>query len=812
MTLSSPSSSSFGPSSVPGPSGNGGPPESGRQPARRPAALPPPRRWAGTLAVLALGALGASAVLQLLLAHRMVSAHSPEYAVALAAAGTAVLGLLLALAMVAAGLRSPPPPARETQQEDPRARVAENAGTATLRLDRSGRLKWANPAFLELTGYAWLDIGSRPLADFLISERSDPAAVAELLTALEQGHAARAELAIRLHDGRDAWVDVDLQPMLDDSGRVDGFVMLQSEIGDYVSQRLRRTALLAALPTAVIVHDQQGRVQVANRAARALLGAKSGDAGDALMALRPLRDDLEPLHLDELPLQRCLSSGQGERGSLLGLADSAGQQRWLLANTAPLCDAGGQPDGAVVCYVDVTERRRLLDELHNAEHRDALTQLPNRTLALERLQRAIEHRRKHPSYGFALLFIDVDRLRHVNDRLGHAAGDELLRQVAARLYDSLRPGDAAARVGSQVLTAARAGGDEFVVVLEGVGDVAMACQVADRLLGELSVPYTLSSERVTTSVSIGIVAAEQLDAGSDAEVVLAASDTAMYEAKRSGRACWAVFDPAMKERMHRTQALESELRAALAQGQLQLVYQPMLRLQDREAVAIEALLRWRHPRRGELLPADFIATADECGLADAIGDQVLHKACAQFALWQERWGRRAPPLLVVNLARAQLRQPGLVPEVLAVLEAHAMTPAQLQLDIADAGLVEDAQARAALRALRAAGVRLALDDFGSGQSSLARLSALPVDTVKIDRGFVTQAGTVESHRVLISATLQVAASLGMATVAEGVETEAQATLMAELGCELGQGRLFGRPLSAEGVDRWIEREAIGTTS
>jgi EAL domain-containing protein (putative c-di-GMP-specific phosphodiesterase class I) len=271
-----------------------------------------------------------------------------------------------------------------------------------------------------------------------------------------------------------------------------------------------------------------------------------------------------------------------------------------------------------------------------------------------------------------------------------------------------------------------------------------------------------------------------------------------------------VFDPAMYERMRQTQEVETELRQALAGEQLRLVYQPLLRLCDRDLVGVEALLRWRHPRRGELLPGEFLTVADECGLLGEIGDRMLVKACDQFAAWRQHWGKRAPPLLVVNLTRTQLRQPGLVPEVLAVLKAHGMEPAQLQLDLAEGGIAGDAQALAALRALRAAGVRLALDDFGSGQTSLSRLAELPVDTVKIDSTLVARAIGVESQRVLIGATLRVAAQAGMVTVAEGVETEEQAALLSQLGCDLAQGRLFGRPLSAEGIDRWIERDVAST--
>jgi diguanylate cyclase (GGDEF)-like protein len=462
----------------------------------------------------------------------------------------------------------------------------------------------------------------------------------------------------------------------------------------------------------------------------------------------------------------------------------------------------------VACYVDMTERRRLLDQLRDSARRDPLTRMPNRSVVLERVQRAIEHRRRHPEYGFAVLFMDVDRFKQVNDTLGHSAGDELLRQVADRLNEALRPGDAVARVTSDMHTAARIGGDEFVIVLEGIRHPEDAGLVADRLLHDLSQPYQLGSNAVHVSVSIGIVGAEQAD--DDAGAVLRDCDTAMYEAKRAGRGRWMLFDLSMHERVRSALEMEGELRRALAEDELYVVYQPVVELADSQMAGVEALVRWQHPQRGEIPPGQFIGLAEECGLIDAIGDVVLQKACAQFARWQRDWGERAPRLLAVNLSRAQLKQPGLVPEVKAVLDANGMRPEQLQLEVTESFAAQDDQVQAMLRALKAAGVRLALDDFGTGYSSLACLHQLPVDTVKIDRSFVSHAREVEYHRVLIQATIRVARTLGMTTVAEGIETQDQAELMASLQCDRGQGWLYGRAMTAPELDRWIERESTGT--
>ena len=694
------------------------------------------------------------------------------------AALTIALLLLLTLGVVAPALRALQLQARrlarQAGENERLALVAEHTANLVLITDRERRLVWANEAFTRITGYELHEVLGLHPDQLLQSERTDPAAVARTSQALSRGEAVRVELLKRSRDGRDFWIDADIQPLHSPAGELTGFIAVETVITEQVTQRLRSAALLAALPTAVVVHGRDGQVLQANPAARSLLGVQPGDASETLMQRHPVRDDLAPLDVDELPVRRTLRGAGGERGQLLGLDGDDDGRRWLLVNTEPLCDALGMPDGAVACYVDMTERRRLLDQLRDSARRDPLTRMPNRAVVMERVQRAIEHRRRHLEYGFAVLFMDVDRFKQVNDTLGHGAGDELLRQVAARLDEALRPGDAVGRVDSELNTAARIGGDEFVIVLEGVQHLDDACHIADRLLRDC--------------------------------------DTAMYEAKRAGRGRWMVFDASMRERLCAALELEGELRRALSGDEFHVAYQPVVELGDERLAGVEALLRWRHPQRGEIAPGQFLGLAEECGLIGAIGDQVLHKACHQFALWQQQWGERAPRLLAVNLSRAQLRQIGLVPEVMAVLDANAMQPGQLQLEVTESFAAQDPQVQATLRALKAAGVRLALDDFGTGYSSLACLHQLPVDTVKIDRSFVVHAREVEYHRVLIQATIRIARTLGMTTVAEGIETREQAELMASLSCDRGQGHLFGRPMSASAVDRWIEHASSGTVA
>jgi diguanylate cyclase (GGDEF)-like protein/PAS domain S-box-containing protein len=565
------------------------------------------------------------------------------------------------------------------------------------------------------------------------------------------------------------------------------------------SRELSRLALVASrTDNLVIVTDPERRIEWVNEAFTRLTGYALEQAR-GLQPARLLYSDAN----DEATVRRlrqALDAGIGVRDELI-LRARDGREFWVDADIQPLHDDRGVLRGFVTLAADITERRRLQEQLRHSARTDALTGLPNRAVVLDRLQRAIHHARRHPGYGFAVLFMDFDRFKQVNDTLGHPAGDALLQQIARRIEDSLRPGDAIARVASELQTAARIGGDEFVVVLEGLRSDDEALHVAQRLLAELAEPYLLGTQSVESGASIGIVTSNH--AADSAEEVLRDADTAMYEAKRAGRGRCVVFNPSMHDRVVRALEIENDLRRALRDGELFVVYQPVVELDTRALAGVEALVRWRHPTRGLVPPHHFIGVAEEAGLIDAIGQEVLQSACRDFARWRRELGDQAPRQLAVNLSRAQLQLPGLVPEVRWVLEQNGLAPADLQCEVTESLAAQDERVQVTLRELKALGVRLSLDDFGTGYSSLACLHQLPVDTVKIDRSFVSHAETVEYHRVLIEATIRVAQALGMSTVAEGIETEAQARLMQQLHCGRGQGYLFSAPMTAEELERWI---------
>ncbi len=452
--------------------------------------------------------------------------------------------------------------------------------------------------------------------------------------------------------------------------------------------------------------------------------------------------------------------------------------------------------------------------------------LPPHPAVLQRLQRALAHASKHPGYGFAVLSLEVEAADAA------AAGDTWPAQVAQRLQSTLRPGDliVAQPLEEAVRAAAGAGADAGVdagadadtvadanarrsrtgwfAVLDGVGQMQRATAVAERVMKEMAEPYLVGCSPQRGSTSLGVVlhggTARSGQPAPDAAQLLRDATTARVEARRAGAGRWRLFDDSMQERLQRTRVLATELRQALDRDELLLLYQPVLALADGTVAAVEVLLRWRHPQRGLLRPAEFIDVAEEAGLDDALAQAVLQQACTQYMRWRVEHGAQAPPLLAIKLSRAQLqRGPALVAALAAALQRCGMRPEWLQLQVTEGVAAQGEPVPATLRELKAMGLRLALDDFGRGHSSLARLHQLPVDTVRIDRGFVGHAQTVEHHRVLIEATIRVAHTLGMATVAQGVDSAGQAALMQALSCDRAQGSLYAAPMDAVALSAWL---------
>jgi diguanylate cyclase (GGDEF)-like protein len=493
----------------------------------------------------------------------------------------------------------------------------------------------------------------------------------------------------------------------------------------------------------------------------------------------------------------------------MGEAATPGAPQWLSLSVLKL-----DPTRLMAVVTDAShevqrEQERLAKRLKTAARTDALTRMPNREALLEQAQQMLG---RSPATGadrsgFALLFMNCDRFRQINDALGQAAGDRLLVQIGERIRATLRPpSDRIEPNAAAGQMAARVGADEFAVLLDGLRCRDDAEKVAARLLEALARPHLLpGGQEVTCKLSMGLVWGP--DAGSFAGEMLRDASIAMVEAKRAADGRCTVFEPAMRERAARRADIEAELRQALLEEQLFVVYQPVVGLRPDGgtdfSAGVEALVRWQHPVRGVVPPFEFIQVAEESGLIGALGDFVLRRACRDFMGWQRELGEHAPRLLAVNLSRAQLGQPDWPTTVGAILEHEGMRPSQLQLEVTESLAAQDQQVQQRLHELKAIGITLALDDFGTGYSSLSSLHQLPVDTVKIDRSFVCQADTSHHHRVLIEATVKVAQSLGMSTVAEGIETEAQAAAVRDQLCAKGQGYLFSRPLTSPALLDWL---------
>lgn len=448
-------------------------------------------------------------------------------------------------------------------------------------------------------------------------------------------------------------------------------------------------------------------------------------------------------------------------------------------------------DGLITTFTDVSRRKRTEEELRRTRRHDALTDLASRPLLIDRVAQAITRRKRLPEYTFAVLLLDLDRFKIINDSLGHEIGDQLLISVANRLRANLREIDMPSRIGGEHVPS-RLGGDEFVVLLDGIADARASMIVAERLQDALGQPYIIEGHEVTTSASIGIVTSDgEYERPED---VLRDADTAMYQAKNTGKARSVIFDERMHKEVLERLTLEKELRQATEEQGFMLNYQPIVTLETLALKGFEALIRWPHPRRGIVPPDKFIGLSEELGLIIPIGEWVLREAGERLQEWRER---RPGGLLsmTVNLSKKQLMYPDLISFVAGVIKQFGIDPPSFVLEVTESMIMDDIdELTPVLAGLREMGVRLAMDDFGTGHSSLSFLHKVPMDILKIDRSFIMRSGKADRYDAIIQAIVQLAHNLDMEVVAEGVETPEQVALLKSLNCDFGQGYFFSRPL------------------
>ncbi len=446
---------------------------------------------------------------------------------------------------------------------------------------------------------------------------------------------------------------------------------------------------------------------------------------------------------------------------------------------------------------EILERQRAQQQLvYDALH-DGLTGLPNRTLLMERIEFAMQHAKRHPDYLYALLFIDLDRFKIINDSLGHLMGDRLLIAVSNLLQTCLRDSDIVARLG----------GDEFVILLDGIQELQDATRIGDRIQTELATPFNFDGQTIFTSASIGIVVSSpDYQQSSD---LLRDADIAMYRAKEKGKARYEVFDRVMYEATLKSIELEHNLRLALERNEFVLHYQPIILLENSELVGFEALIRWQHPERGVISPAEFIPIAEDTGLIVAIGEWLLGEACQQMRFWQEKFASilQIDSLkMSVNLANQQLQEPEFIEKLDRILQTTGLDGNCLRLEITESVLVEPGgTTNNVFQQIRDRNIKLSIDDFGTGYSSLSYLSRFPIDNLKIDRSFVERMNSDAEDFEIVRTIISLAKTLGMDAISEGVETTQQLDRLKILGCEFGQGYLFAKPLDVPAVELMLAR-------
>ncbi|WP_420121180.1 EAL domain-containing protein [Nakamurella sp.] len=668
----------------------------------------------------------------------------------------------------------------------------------------------ANPAFGRLLRADPADLAGRSLPDLTAPEQDrDGSSLGATLARIRAGtdRIDPVEERYRAFDGSDVWVQQTVGVYRDPQGAA---TTIAVQVVDITAARAallaqaRQTRFLDAtmenLDSAVIACDAGGRVILMNRPARELLQVPAapwlppGDWSDLQVLLAG--DGRTPVEPDELPLIRALR-GEDVRDAELVVGTPDGERRVLLINGRQIRDLDGDGTGpvlgAVVCMTDVTDRREAEAALVRQGLHDPLTDLANRALLRDRLTQAIARQDRQPD-PFALLLLDLDGFKLVNDSLGHQAGDEVLVAIAHRFQGCLRASD----------TIARLGGDEFAVLLENTTGPE-AVSVAEQLLTTLRRPVRVEQHAINPDASVGIA----LSTGRDtAESMLRNADLAMYAAKDAGKGVIEVFRAAMHDSVLQRLIMDSELRRAVEQEQFAVYYQPTFSLVTGRLCGFEALLRWRHPAKGEIPPCSFIPLAESTGLIVPLGRWVLEQACRQAARWRTLVGPTDPLLMSVNLSVRQLHDPGLTDVVLAALRDAGLEPGGLQLEITESIFDQRNEIVGVLGELHRAGVKLAIDDFGTGYSSLSRLHILPIDRVKVDRSFVELLAD-GNPAPLVAATISMAHSLGMQTTAEGIESADQLPLLRLYGCDDGQGYHFGRPMTASAATEVIREHLAG---
>ncbi|MEP0917091.1 PAS domain S-box protein [Leptolyngbya sp. DQ-M1] len=680
------------------------------------------------------------------------------------------------------------------QQEEQYRRIVETATEGIWMLDADSNTSFVNQQTATMLGYSPDEMQGKPLFAFMDEEGKTLANL--YLERRRQGVCEMHDFKFRRKDGADLWAILSTAPLFNEQGNYIGALGMLTDVTDRRRAEMalreseqRLNNILGSLEDVVwSVSAATRETLYLNPAAERIYGRSIAEFFDNsklwLEVVHP--EDQKRVRITDKALLK-------QKGYELEyrILRPDGNVRWLHERCHVVYDGARKPIRIDGISTDITERKQLEAQLVHEAYHDALTGLPNRVLFMDRLKQAIARTKRRSNHRFAVLFVDLDRFKVINDSLGHLVGDQLLIEIAKRLASCL---------GSEQ-TIARLGGDEFTILLEEIKDEKDATLVAEHLHQALKLPFNLNGYEVLTTASIGIALSGI--GYTQPENMLRDADTALYHAKGKGKACWAVFNAAMHSQAMSLLQLEMPLRRAIERQELQVYYQPLVSLTTGRITGFEALVRWLHPEQGLISPAQFIPVAEETGLIVPIGQWVLYESCRQLQRWQTQLLTTAGLTMSVNLSSKQFAQPNLVEQINQVLQETGLDPGNLKLEITESGIMDNDGSMALLQQLQALGVQLCIDDFGTGYSSLSRLRQLPIQTLKIDRSFVSAMQESTADAEVVQAIITLAHNLGMTVIAEGVETADQLAQLVRLHCEQGQGYFFAKPLNCQAAEAML---------
>ena len=655
--------------------------------------------------------------------------------------------------------------------------------------DLDARLVAANDAFriLALAG-APLVVGSAPWVNAQPAERT--AAERAWQIAKQTSSSFNFEFRLWQPNGDVTWVLVSLQAQKDGAGRITNYIGSAQDVTQSVTRRVlseQLIGLLDAAHDAILVFDRSGALMFANDYAQQLVGkSETPGLGDAAVQtfIQAIRDQIPR----ELITSTTSNRWQGE----VGFRGTDSIMRTLDVVLQIVRDANGTIEHYSAIARDITELKQTQDELQRQATHDALTNLPNRVLFLRKLSEALD-RSRTLKRGVTVLYVDLDKLKDVNDTIGHSVGDQLIVNMSKRLVSATRPSDVVARIG----------GDEFVILCDGLGDEQIAMDVANRMRVAVTGQQILQGFEIETSASIGIAMANptlltEMSSADAAVTLLHHADSAMYRAKQRGRGRCEMYSEEMSANAREKNVLSSQLERALATDQLFLVYQPIVSTHTGRIAGAEALLRWQHPERGVLTPPIFLALAEESGLIGPIGDWVTRKACSDARSWLDAGTIDGSFVMHINVSARQLGDATFVERTMSALREAKLEPHQIDLEVTESTLLDDkGSVVRTLNALKRHGVKMAIDDFGTGFSSLVNLRSFQADFLKLDGTFIRDIGNQGGDDPIVRSVIQVAHSLNMSVVAEWVTSQDQSQRLRLLGCDFVQGNLIGQPVVAK---------------